>query len=276
MQDFEGFCTVSARVLARAVLVAATLASTSPALAKECGDDLEGRRVACACGDTVVSDTVLRPEDPVVRGRCFEGGLVVHARGLAETLRLNLAGLSIVGSGIGDGISIVAGGSEGADVIGGTSERRGEIVGFGTGVNVRTARAARRIEFLEVEGQRHEGLLLRSAGTFVTDVRALRNGGDGVRISGEGGRLFGIEAFENHGAGVRVASNYTIVAARAERNREHGIIVRGANVTLDGSVATNNTGYGVLVGGRRCSATDVVTADNTRGGLTFDDRRRMQ
>lgn len=268
--------TSSARLPARLFLLAILLFSIRPALAKECGDDLDGSRVSCACGDTVVSDTVLRPGDPVVSGRCRDNGLVVRARGLVETIRLDLAGLSIVGSGVGDGISIVAGGSDGAVVVGGTSARRGEIVGFGTGVNVRTARAARRIEFLEVEGQRREGLLLRSAGTFVTGVKALRNGGDGVRVSGEGGRLLGIEAFENNGAGVRVSSSYTIVAAHAERNREHGIIVRGAHVTLDGSSASGNTGYGVLVGGRHCSARDVVTNDNTKGGMTLDDRRRIQ
>jgi hypothetical protein len=269
-----GDSSFSSRTLARLVLVAGILSSFNPAFAKECGDDLEGRRVACACGDTVVSDTVLRPGDPIVSGRCLSGGLIVRARGLAETIRLDLAGLSMVGSGVGDGISVVEGGSDGAVLIGGTSARRGEIVGFGTGVNVRLARAARRIEFLEVEGQRHEGLLLRSAGTFVTGVRALRNGGDGVRVSGNGGRLLDIEAIENDGAGVRVSSSYTILAARADRNREHGIIVRGAHVTIDGSVATSNTGYGVMVGGRRCSATDVVTADNTKGGLTLDDRRQ--
>jgi hypothetical protein len=276
MPRLAGEPAPSTRRLARLVLVAGVLAFHHPAVARECGDDLDGRRVACACGDTVVSDTVLRPGDPIVSGRCLSGGLVVRARGLAETIRLDLAGLSIVGSGVGDGISVVGGGSDGAVLVGGTSARRGEIVGFGTGVNVRLARAARRIEFLELEGQRHEGLLLRSAGTFVTGVTALRNGGDGVRVSGNGGRLLGIEAFENHGAGVRVASSYTIVAARAERNREHGIVVRGAHVTVDGSVATNNTGYGVLVGGRRCSATDVVTADNTKGGMALDERRKPQ
>jgi hypothetical protein len=256
--------------------LAGFLTSSVPAFAKDCGDDLGGQRVACGCGDTVVSDTVLRPEDPVVRGRCPEDGLVVRARGLAETIRLDLAGLSIVGSGVGDGIAVVAGGSDGAVLTGGSAERRGEIVGFGTGVNVRTARAARRIESLEVEGQRHEGLLLRSAGTFVTGVRAIRNGGDGVRVSGEGGRLFDIEAIENKGAGVRVISSYTMVAARAERNREHGIVVRGAHVTLDGSSATNNTGYGVLVGGRHCDTDDVVTAGNSRGNFTSGDRRQIR
>src|SRR5688572_18541302 len=114
----------SARMLARLVLVAGVLASIQPALAKECGDDLEGRRVACACRDTVVSDTVLRPGDPVVSGRCNQGGLVLRARSLAETIRLDLAGLSIVGSGVGDGISVVEGGSDGAVLVGGTSARR--------------------------------------------------------------------------------------------------------------------------------------------------------
>jgi len=60
-------------------------------------------------------------------------------------------------------------------------------------------------------------------------VRASRNGSDGIRVSGQGGRLVGIEATENAGAGVRLTSRYTILEATAEANRTHGIVVRGSS-----------------------------------------------
>lgn len=256
------------------ILAAGLTLLASPSVAKPCGDDVGGRRVACACGDTVVSNTVLRSDDPIVRGRCPSGGLVVRADGSVETIELDFSGLSIVGSGIGDGVAIVAGGSDGAVIRGGTGGRRGEIVGFGTGINVRIATAARRIESFELEGQRHEGLLLRSAGTFVTGVRARRNGGDGIRVTGTGGRLLDVESVENYGAGVRVGSSYTVVRARVERNRQHGIVVRGAHADLDGSVASANRGYGIVVGGRSCSTEGAVTGENEAGGIAYDRRDR--
>lgn len=50
------------------VAVLVTVATT--ALAAPCGDALDGRRVACRCGDTVVTDTRLLATDPVVTTRC--------------------------------------------------------------------------------------------------------------------------------------------------------------------------------------------------------------
>jgi hypothetical protein len=255
------------------VALLATFLLPTAAAAAECGDDVDGRRVACACGDTVVSDTKLLAGDPIASGRCREGGLVIRAAPLAETLVLDLGGLALVGSGVGDGIACEAGGSDGAVIVGGTTDKRGEIVGFGVGINVRRPASVRRIEAVDLKGQRHQGLLLRSAGTFVRDVRASRNGSDGVRVSGQGGRLVGIESYENAGAGVRLVSRFTVLEARAERNRTHGIVVRGSAGDLGGSVASDNRGYGIVLAGYGHRAEGVVTERNSVGTIVVTDRR---
>ncbi|HYB98614.1 MAG TPA: right-handed parallel beta-helix repeat-containing protein [Candidatus Limnocylindrales bacterium] len=233
-----------------------------PTFAKACGDDVGGARVPCACGDTVVSDTVLRAGDPVVSGRCRGDGLIVRAGELAETIVLDLAGLAIVGRGSGVGIDVDAGGNDGALINGGAEGRRGQIVGFAVGLKSRTPRAVRRLQHVEVRGQVYEGLNLRSAGTLVIDVRAASNGADGIRISGQGGRMIGVEAVGNAGAGLRVLANDVVLQGRAQDNREHGIVVTGMRNDLRGSSAVGNGGYGFLLAGREPNIEGIVAQAN--------------
>jgi hypothetical protein len=249
------------------------LLAPSAARARDCGDNVAGSRVACACGDTVISDTILTASDPVVQGRCPRGGLVVRANELAETLTLDLHGLSIVGSGAGDGILVRAGGSDGAVVTGGSGEHRAEVVGFSNGIHVPDGRTVRRIEKLELKGQRRHGLLLHTAGTMVLDVRATHNGGDGLYVYGQGGRLLGIDASDNAGAGLRVQTRYTIVRADARRNSESGIVVRGYRDDLSESVANDNKGYGVVLSGSNNKLEHVETTGNSRGGIGSSNGR---
>ncbi len=89
-----------------AAIVVASFLLSGAAAAAPCGDDVKGVRVACHCGDTVVSDTRLRPEDPVVSGRCPLDGLAIRADALAESITLDLAGLSLVGTGAGIGLEV--------------------------------------------------------------------------------------------------------------------------------------------------------------------------
>lgn len=112
-----------------ALLVAVALCS--PALASTlCGDDVGGQRVACRCGDTVVSSTRLQPDDPVVTNRCPHNGLQLRAAGNLDSLVLELAGLSLIGSGSGTGILILDGGKQGAVIIGGNPSEPGHVSGF--------------------------------------------------------------------------------------------------------------------------------------------------
>jgi hypothetical protein len=211
----------------------------------------------------------LQRDDPLVNGRCPFNGLIVRAADDAETVVLDLNGLSIVGSGVGTGIEVHRGGSEGAAIRGGTIARRGEVVGFGVGIKARTPQAIRRIESVEVEGQRQEGLMLRSAGVMVFDVAAVRNGSDGIRVVGQGGRLLGVEAIENGGAGLRIFARDLIIEARAEGNRRNGIVLSGLRNDLTRSVCTGNRGYGVLLGGKANRTEGVVAEANTIAGIGY-------
>ncbi len=183
-----------------AVLQIALMAAVSPAQAGLCGDDVGGVRVACACGDFVVSDATLVATDPVVTTRCGSDGLIIQSSELIDSgsLTLDLGGLSITGSGVGIGILVSNGGADGAVIAGGPDPARpGQVVGFGSGLRVRTQRALRALSNVDFRGNQVDGVALRSLNTEVTAVRAFSNGRDGVRISGRKATLDAIEADGN-------------------------------------------------------------------------------
>jgi len=263
-----GVRSAKAVPLVLAAFVGATfVASPSRVLAKDCGDDVAGVRVACACGDTVVADTVLVPTDPIFNGRCRRDGLFVRANATSETLVLDLNGLSLIGSGGGVGVEVKSGGSDGAAIIGGRAGKRGEIVGFGVGLQAITPIALRRIENLEIEGNRREGVLIRTAGTMVIDVRLARNGGDGARASGQGGRWLDVDSAENGGAGIRLFTRDVVLHARASANGRNGIVTSGIHNDLSESIAEDNEGYGFLLGGTRQVTDGFVATGNSLGDV---------
>jgi hypothetical protein len=196
------------------------LLAAAPALAA-CGDDVDGKRVPCRCGDVVVSSTRLQPGDPVVAGRCPADGLIVRAQPGADSIRLDLAGLSLLGSGHGTGIRVLDGGKQGASIIAGGENESAEVVGFGTGFRARGQRSVRELRDIGFTANARNGVNLRGAGTDIVGVTAERNGGDGMRIGGRSPRLENVEAQQNGRFGLRVTSSGAnvgaVVAAGNER-----------------------------------------------------------
>ena len=93
-----------------------------------CGDTAHfGLDVPCACGDTVVTDTILDSSDPVLQGGCFPVGLLV-----AGGVTLDAHALNPPGPGLCDGSRGFATGIQilGSDV----TIFRGIIRGCGTGI----------------------------------------------------------------------------------------------------------------------------------------------
>src|SRR5579862_3150946 len=77
--------------------------------AKLCGDDVQGRDVPCACGDTLVSSVVLT-DDPVTTTVCPGDGLIVRPSGVVG-ITVDLNGQTIRGSNRGSGLWVLAGGA---------------------------------------------------------------------------------------------------------------------------------------------------------------------
>jgi len=257
-------------------LVAILQLHASPSAAGICGDDVEGARVACACGDIVVSDTTLRAGDPVASGRCPLDGLVVRAAPAAESITLDLGGLALVGEGFGHGILVERGGSDGAVIVGGAPGRKADIVGFATGVTVPNPVALRRLERVHVKGSRFDGLRIRQQGAHLIDVESSNNGRDGMRVMGSGGRLIGVRTDGNGGAGVRSVGRGTVIEAESTNNRRTGILVHGSRGDAARSVATGNGGAGIVFSGGRHASDGASAGANARGQVLAGPRREEQ
>jgi len=255
--------TSAATLLITAVTVALLAANAIPARAGLCGDDVDGKRIACRCGDIVVSDTTLRPTDPVAAARCRLDGLTLRVPEPAESITLNLGGLSVIGSSYGAGIRIERGGSDGALIVGGDGDAVGEIVGFGTGIVATRNNSARRIERVHVKGNRHEGLSLRASGVLLVDVAASQNGGTGIRLYGQGGRLLGIVAERNGDDGIYVRSRGAIVEGRVEANGGRGIVSEGYGSDISRVVSRNNDGHGAVTRGGPHATRGLVAEGNS-------------
>jgi hypothetical protein len=238
--------------------------------AADCGDDIGGQRVACACADHVVADTVLRAGDPVVSERCPVDGLIVRAPPGADSITLDLNGLSLVGQGVGHGIRIEQGGSDGARILGAAGGNRAEIIAFSTGISAPVARGLTRVDGLIVKGNSRDGLRLRAYGAIVSNVSTIDNGGDGLRLTGMGGRLVDVEALGNHGSGIRIAARGTAVEATAKWNRLDGIVATGGGNDLGRAHAESNGRHGIVLRGGLHALSGMVSRDN--GG---NDVRRL-
>jgi hypothetical protein len=188
-------------------LSALSLIAVRAASAAVCGDDVSGARIACSCGDVLVSDTRVQPNDPVVTERCLLEGLIVRAPKTAESIRLDLGGLAITGRGYGTGIRVDFGGSDGAVITGGSLPYRGQIVGFSMGIVAARSNALRRLERMRIRGNRRDGIRLHTDGTVIVDVESSDNGGDGFVLSGSGGRLENIVAARNASTGINLKSS---------------------------------------------------------------------
>ncbi len=177
----------------------------APAARAACGDSVSGQRVACRCGDVVVSDVRLRADDPVILGACVFDGLTVRPPAGSTGLTVDLDGLTLRGSGRGTGLRVL--GSGAVVVRGGKGTVRGRIVGFGVGLKAAGTRALSSVSNLIVEDNARQGIFVRDRDSLLSGVLARRNGADGVRVSGRNARLHRVEATNNGGAGV-VTSRY--------------------------------------------------------------------
>lgn len=264
---------VAQRILPPALSAAFLLLLPTIGVSATCGDNIDGVRVPCACGDVVVSDTKLLPGDPVVRERCRFDGLVIAASRDRESIRLDLNGLSIVGSGYGVGLRVLAGGSDGAVIVGGTSSSRAELAGFGTGVQANHAQAVSAIKSIVVSGNRYDGLSMRTAGAILSDVRAVKNGGNGIRLRGQGGQLRDVEAAANAITGIRLDANGVIVDGVASKNGRYGIVCHGNRNDIGSVVASENGLHGLVVRGGGNRIEGFTSIDN---GFRLKVRRRTR
>jgi len=234
--------------------------------ANNCGDDVDGRRVACACGDVVVSNTALSATDPVVSQPCPRDGLVLLAPDGSDEIRLDLSGLTIRGKGRGVGIRVVRGGALGAVIVGGEGGR-GSIARFDTGIRGSGRSVVREVRDVNLVANHRDGLKVRSSGVRVSEVHSEGNGRDGVRVAGHGLDVTGVTAVGNGSEGLDVRGTSAYVEATLEGNGRNGAVVSGRGHHLGDIVSRDNGGAGVLATGVGHQMRRSTMSKNRRGDV---------
>lgn len=193
---------VRMRALIATLGLASNLFVSSVAIAVDCGDSIESERVPCRCGDVVVGDTRLQPGDPVVTERCPADGLFVRVPPSSGSVIVDLNGQEIRGSGIGAGVRILHGGSEGAQIIGGVGSVPGVLSGFGEGVRSTRPDDLRLIFNVIVRESNDVGMVVRGNRAAIESVTAKDNRNEGLRIGGRSVDLVDVRSEGNGGHGV--------------------------------------------------------------------------
>jgi len=226
------FLTASPSRLLLPLLTVLVLAG--PAAARRCGDDVDGRRVPCRCGDVIVGSVRLDGRDPITHATCDGDGLVVDVRA-GDAAVIDLGGATITGGGRGVGLSVIGGGRGGATLRG-----PGTIAGFDTGVVARPGTLAEATD-LVARGNRSDGFRLAGSGFAVVRCQATGNGRQGFVLRGDGYRAEGCTATGNGRDGIDVAGRNAVLDAGAGNlsrdNRGVAARVRGRGHTVDPALA---------------------------------------
>ena len=165
----------------------------------------------------------------------------------ASDVRIDLGGFTIRGpnqcsappagctlSGVGFGIHAQADRLSVAD---------GKIVGMGSvGIYGETG-DGHEIRNLTVAHNRFQGIRIDGAAATVEDVKALRNGAEGISV-GLIARVARSTAFQNGGNGISESGGSTVSDVTASENGDAGIFA-GSGSTLSGNTAKDNAGVGI-------------------------------
>src|ERR1051326_3594769 len=164
------------RPLALALLCLA-LAWPTHAGAARCGDDVDGRRVPCDCGDVLAGSRTLGDADPITTRVCPGSGLLVSVPA-GRSATLALGGHVLAGRRRGFGIQGPAGGDAGLTIVG-----PGGVRGFDVGILAPGGGVARVSDVTAAENAT-DGFRLVGEGYVVARCEALRNGRDGFALDG--------------------------------------------------------------------------------------------
>jgi hypothetical protein len=241
----------------------------APSAAKLCGDNVSGRDVPCACGDTVVGSVVLT-DDPVTRARCRYHGLVVGAGHTAEQVEIDLNGRHLRGSGKGSGVWVMSGGKNGVRIV--SYSAPAVIEGFRDGIIGRTRGTISVIDNVIASDNVRDGIQVFSDDVQIRGSEARASGRDGISVRGKRWLLKDVRAVDSGRFGINangVAGTLGVrrAGAVAERSGRAGINVMGTAHRITDCIAIGGRGDGVATAGDRHEVTGCLVLDNAGNGI---------
>jgi hypothetical protein len=205
-----------------AVLAWTLLVGAGQVGAKNCGDDVAGQDIPCACGDTVVSNLAL-DGDPILDAPCPADGLLVRVNDTRSGVTIDLRGATIRGQGRGMGIWVLNGGKGGASIV--STGAVGTVEGFNDGIFAKGPDSV----------------------TLVDNVTAARSGRDGIRVVADGYEIKNAGARDSGRDGITAMGNdFKVSGTRTENSGRAGYWIMGMQATIgtpEASVVSVGSGY---------------------------------
>jgi parallel beta-helix repeat protein len=238
----------------------------APAWAADCGDKAGagGSRVACACGDTVITSTTLRPGDPVADTVCAGVGLSIGD----DNITLNCNGREMSGEDVADAGILLADRT-------GVTVRNCKISGFFRGIWLLASSGNRLLSnTISLSGL---GMVLEddSGGNLVKSNRVVEPGSDGINLgSGASGNMIVGNTLEGTSlSGDGIDFDGTATDNTVKGNKVTGFMgASGIELFLaEGNVVTENVssgnGFGISLRGNGNTIERNTTDENEADGI---------
>jgi hypothetical protein len=237
--------------------------------AKFCGSDVGGQRVACACGDTVVSDLVLT-DDPVGISVCPGDGLVVRSINATHGVTIDLRGKTLRGSGRGTGVWILYGGPGGARLIsrGGPAT----VAGFRDGVVGHGLDSVILIDGIIAASSRRDGIRVEAVGYHIRTTEARDSGRHGFFLMGSGYRVTSTRSVNSLHFGYLIMGTGAVIGAPGAGNAARfsgaaGFNLTGAGHQLAECVAESGAKEGVRLNAMHSQVSGCIAQGNEGDGI---------
>src|SRR5437870_965535 len=229
----------ASRALRLLLAIGLVLAAGRASAMHRCGDDVDGKPVACACGDLLVSSRTLGAADAVTTKRCALNGLVVAASG---PITLDLGGRTVAGNGQGVGVLVVRGT---LSLVG-----PGSIERFETGVRAQGEAPLASVVAVRLADHRLDGLVAQGDGYSIQGSIAEGNGRNGFALGGNGYALDGNRASGNARYGFKLVGMGAHVGGglgnEARANGMDGFWLLGGMHQVVRATAAGNGGDGLV------------------------------
>jgi hypothetical protein len=277
------------RLMCTMVFVAAML--PAGAWAKLCGDQVDGQRVPCACGDVVVSDATLG-DAPVAHSVCSGDGLIVRAQG-TRRITVDLQGATLQGGEKGIGLLIAYGGPGGARII--SSQGTGTIRGFRDGIFAHGRDTLGLLDRMEIVAPHRDGVRITAGdGYKIRNTEVREAGRDGFSLGGKrfrvrrtralnvkhigymvmgqrgtlGARGAGVVSEGSGDAGFNlVGLGHRLIDCESLAAAKNGVQINGMNTLVQGCTLTGNLGDGITGVGENLHFADNQAMENDNDGI---------
>jgi len=235
-----------------------------------CGDTGQGQNVPCACGDTVVGNVVLTPDDPVASTVCPGNGLVVRAGG-ASGITIDLNGMTLRGSGQGTGLWLLYGGSGGARIV--STGQVARLEGFLDGVVAQGSDSLALLDSVVVARSLRDGVRVHGANYNVHATDVVDSGHDGFALSGHDFEVTATRALNNGRYGYSVMGMNGVMGTAGAGNTSQGsgdagLNLNGMTISVTDCVVTSAAKNGVQLNGMGFTIEGCTVTDNLQTGIT--------